>query len=215
MKADRHRRPPAGRPAPRPGGRRGPPPEDARRAAGRRADVLIAAALFVGSVLLYLPVLYNGRVDYDDPEYIGRPMVLQGLTLQGVRWAFTTTTFGNWLPVTWLSHMLDVQWFGTQWGGHHATSAVLHAINAVLLFLSLRTMTGKAAAAGANGAPAGRWPSAVVASLMKMGANGGKRLPHRLLPRTWSLAQLAYFSANRMVFEEPSRIPVVRRPASQ
>lgn len=144
MKADRNRRPPRGRPASRPirPAAADPATSPVAGVAGRRADVLIAAALFVGSFLLYVPILSNGSVDYDDPEYVGREMVLRGLTVDGVRWAFTTRDFGNWLPVTWLSHMLDVQLFGTRWGGHHATSAVLHAANAALVFLVLLSLTG-------------------------------------------------------------------------
>jgi protein O-mannosyl-transferase len=91
----------------------------------------------------FLPVLRNGFVNYDDPAYVTEnPGVLAGLTLAGVGWAFTTIHFGNWQPVNWLSHMLDVQLFGLQAAGHHATSLLCHAASTLLLFLTLRRMTG-------------------------------------------------------------------------
>src|SRR5205085_157707 len=76
------------------------------------------------------------------------------LTADGFSWAMRdVAATGNWTPITWLSHMLDVDLFGLRPGGHHFTSTLLHAVNSVLLFLVLRSMTGR------------RWPSALVAAL--------------------------------------------------
>lgn len=57
--------------------------------------------------------------------------------------ALTTTHAGNWHPVTWWSHMLDVELFGLRPGAHHATSIVLHLANTILLFAALRRMTAR------------------------------------------------------------------------
>src|ERR1700746_3232137 len=78
--------------------------------------VLLWAALFAaGTVLLYALALRNGFVNFDDPDYVIRNShVLQGLTWQNVRWAFgTDNPAANWHPLTWISHMLDVQLYGT------------------------------------------------------------------------------------------------------
>lgn len=108
-----------------------------------RVDVLIAAALAVASFLLYARTFSYGFLEWDDPLYVtGNPVVQQGLTLDGVGWAFTTSHFANWLPVTWLSHMADVSLYGLNAGGHHATNAALHGLNAALLFVLLRSATG-------------------------------------------------------------------------
>lgn len=124
------------------------------RRGDRNLTIGTAAALAVVSFALYIPSLSNHFVDYDDPHYVtSNPVVQQGLSWAGVRWAFTTTRFANWLPVTWLSHMLDCELFGLDPAGHHATSAALHALNAAALFLALRAMTGRF------------WPSAAVAAL--------------------------------------------------
>src|SRR5258705_13531087 len=68
--------------------------------------------------------------------------VLQGLSWNNVAWALTATAEANWHPLTWVSHMADVQLFGTNPRGHHFVSVLLHAINVVVLFLVLRRATG-------------------------------------------------------------------------
>jgi Flp pilus assembly protein TadD len=133
-----------GRPEPPAGGRSG------GSGAGSPQNLLSGEKAAPTCVLLlalvvwaFLPVLHNGFVNYDDPAYVTEnPGVLGGLTVAGVGWAFTTIHFGNWQPVNWLSHMLDVQLFGLKAAGHHATSLLIHAGSTLLLFLTLRRMTG-------------------------------------------------------------------------
>jgi len=99
-------------------------------------------ALVAGTLALWSRALANGFVSYDDPLYVlENPPVRAGLSLRGLGWAFTHVHASNWHPLTWLSHMLDVQLFGLAPAGHHATSVVLHALNAALLFLALRALT--------------------------------------------------------------------------
>ncbi len=99
--------------------------------------------LVIATAVAYGPITTYGFTDYDDPEYVTENRhVRDGITVDGLVWAFTTGHASNWHPVTWLSHMLDTQVFGVRAGGHHATNLVLHVLNAVLLFLVLRRMTG-------------------------------------------------------------------------
>jgi Flp pilus assembly protein TadD len=110
---------------------------------GKSAIALICALLALAVIAVYWPALNGNFIIYDDPDYVYQnPQVLQGLSWSGVVWAFTHLYAGNWHPLTWLSHMLDVQWYGLKAGGHHATSVLLHAANTVLLFLWLRRATG-------------------------------------------------------------------------
>ncbi len=51
-------------------------------------------------------------------------------------------THRRWHPLTWLLYMLDVQLFGLAAGAHHLESALIHAVNAALLFLVLDRMSG-------------------------------------------------------------------------
>ena len=96
-----------------------------------------------GKRLVYAPVRHHDFVNYDDPEYITENAeVAGGPTWHGVVWAFTTGDAGNWHPLTWLSHMVDIQLYGMNAGRHHITSVILHTISAVLLFWLLYQLTG-------------------------------------------------------------------------
>ncbi len=120
----------------------------------RATAIAIALALAALVLAIYAPVRHFDFVQLDDPAYITEnPHVLRGLTLDGVRWAFTTGHAANWHPLTWLSHMLDAELFGIAPGPHHLTSVLLHALNTLLLFGALLRMTGAV------------WRSAVVAAL--------------------------------------------------
>ncbi len=82
-------------------------------------------------------------VRYDDDKYImDNPVVRNGLSLEGIRWAFGTFEHSNWHPLTWLSHMLDVQWFGLDAGRHHQVNLLFHILNTLILFIVLQRMTG-------------------------------------------------------------------------
>jgi tetratricopeptide (TPR) repeat protein len=113
---------------------------------GRAAAVRLAAALLliVAATALYLPVREHPFLDYDDNLYVTEnSRVRAGLTRDGIAWAVTSTDYaGNWHPLTWVSHMLDVQLFGLAPGAHHLVNAAGHALNAALLFLLLSAATG-------------------------------------------------------------------------
>ncbi len=109
----------------------------------RRTVTLVGLLLFLGTLALYYPVLGNGFVNYDDPAYVtSNWQVQQGLTSHNLAWAFASTAEANWHPLTWISHMLDVQLFGLRPAGHHAQSVLWHAFNVVLLFLLVAKATG-------------------------------------------------------------------------
>ena len=104
----------------------------------------LAALLAAATVAVYAPIAGHEFVNYDDNLYVtDNPHVQQGLTAESVRWAFTTCHASNWHPLTWWSHMLDVELFGLWAGGHHLSSLALHLLNALLLFALLRGLTGR------------------------------------------------------------------------
>ncbi len=114
----------------------------------------VAAVLVLGTLALYWPVLHCNFINYDDDTYVTANAALQqGLTARSVAWAFETGHAGNWHPLTWLSHACDITLYGLKPAGHHLTNLLLHAANALLLFLALRRMTGTT------------WHSGVVAAL--------------------------------------------------
>jgi len=111
---------------------------------GNRA-YLLGLLLIVLSVALYYPVRTHPYVNYDDNVYVTDNVHIQnGLTWDMVTWAFVTDHSGNWHPLTWLSHALDVEMYDLTPGGHHQTSMLLHALNAALLFWVLLRATGYA-----------------------------------------------------------------------
>ena len=104
--------------------------------------------LFVGALLVLAVLVIYGQtlgfefVDFDDGCYVtDNSRVQSGLSLNNVRWAFTTTAVANWHPMTWISHMTDVTLFGLDAGLHHLTSVMLHAANSLALFLVLFRFT--------------------------------------------------------------------------
>lgn len=109
-----------------------------------RLTVLLAILIATSALAVYASAIHNGFVNYDDPDYVTTNRhVLQGLNRANVIWAFTESYAANWHPITWISHMADVQMFGINPAGHHFTSILLHALNAVLVFLLLNRATGQ------------------------------------------------------------------------
>jgi tetratricopeptide (TPR) repeat protein len=101
------------------------------------------AILFIVVLAVFWPCLNNGFINYDDNVYVTENAhVQQGLTARSIVWAFRSGETSNWHPLTWMSHMLDCQLYGLKPAGHHFTSVMLHAINAVLLWWVLNLMTG-------------------------------------------------------------------------
>ena len=103
------------------------------------AVLILVAATFA----VYASVTRNGFVDFDDEKYIvTNRRVAAGPTGESLRWAFGTTALGYWHPVTWISHMIDCRMYGLNPAGHHLTSLLIHAANALLLFGLLDATTG-------------------------------------------------------------------------
>ncbi len=101
--------------------------------------------LVVATLALYNPVNRHPFVNYDDDRYVtGNAHIHNGVNWDTIAWAFSSTEQGNWHPLTWLSHALDYQLFHQNPAGHHFTSVLIHAANAVLLFLFLIYATGRA-----------------------------------------------------------------------
>jgi tetratricopeptide (TPR) repeat protein len=108
-----------------------------------KRNVVLCLGLLLITVLTYFPVTKNAFINFDDNQYIiANPQVTAGLSWETVKWAFTTFDAANWHPLTWLSHSIDYQLFGMNPAGHHFISVLFHALNALLLFLLLQTVTG-------------------------------------------------------------------------
>jgi tetratricopeptide (TPR) repeat protein len=109
----------------------------------RDKSLLISLCLVFTTLVVYEEVRVYDFLIWDDYAYIvENSHVRSGLSMENVLWAFTTTHASYWHPLTWLSHMLDCEVYGLNPQGHHAHALLLHAANALLLFLVLKNMTG-------------------------------------------------------------------------
>ena len=123
----------------------------------KRSDLVILLGLAVMTFGIYAQVVGHQFITLDDPTYIREnPNVNRGVTLAGLAWAFTTFYVANWHPLTWISHMIDCQLFGTNPGRHLLVNALIHAANTLLIFYFLFRTTHA------------RWPSALVAALFAL-----------------------------------------------
>ena len=121
----------------------------------RQTEPLLASvALLVLVLAVFWQVGGHDFINFDDGYlFSADSRVPQGLTREGISWAFTTFHTGYWQPLTWLSHMGAMELFGTSSGWHHRVNMLFHLLNAELLLLVLWRMTG------------GLWRSAFVAAL--------------------------------------------------
>lgn len=114
----------------------------------------VCLVLVLLTLLAYLPARHFGFLPFDDPEYVADNRIVQaGLTWAGLKWAFSSPHFQLWIPLTWLSHMLDCELFGLDPGAQHMVNVLLHSLNSALVFLIWLRLTEAF------------WPSALVAAL--------------------------------------------------
>lgn len=115
----------------------------------------LAAFLLSFLVLaVYGQVVNHAFINFDDQQYVYENRhVLKGLSREGILWSLTSFHLSNWHPLTWVSHMADVEFFGLKAGSHHLVNVLFHLVNSLFLFSLLRRMTGAL------------WRSAFVAAL--------------------------------------------------
>jgi protein O-mannosyl-transferase len=115
---------------------------------------LIYILLTATVIIAFRRVTRCDFISLDDFTYVTENInIRHGMTMEAIRWAFTTGYAGNWHPLTWMSHMLDIQLFGLNPRWHHFTNLLFHMANTLLLFFVFHRMTK---------AP---WKSAFVAAL--------------------------------------------------
>ena len=128
------------------GGRVSSAPQQPRAAAAGLSPAVwkfAPASIVLLTIFVFAPVLGFDFVNFDDPVYVlDNPIIADGLTWSGVKHAFTMIQAGYWIPVTWLSHMADVELFGFAPGLHHLVNVVLHVLTTLLLYGLVVRMTG-------------------------------------------------------------------------
>lgn len=118
------------------------------------APAVISLGLFFLTLMVFIQAIGFEFINFDDDVYVYlNPWIQEGISTDVVKWAFSTTYVANWHPLTWLSHALDIQFFGLDPGSHHIVNVLLHCANTILIFIFLFGTTGS------------RWRSAMVAAL--------------------------------------------------
>lgn len=126
-------------------------------AGGRVSAGWVALCLAAVTLAVFWRATQCDFVNYDDDTYLtDNRHVQQGLTAESLCWAFTSFYEGTYVPLTMVSHMLVWQVCGSNPWGHHLVNVALHAVNAALLLLVLRSMTGSL------------WRSTLVAALFAL-----------------------------------------------
>lgn len=119
--------------------------------------------LIIVTLAVYSRVTDFDILHFDDSTYITEnPHIRQGVTPDAVKWALTARYQANWMPVTWISYMIDYHGYSrslpgfaslTEAATYHRTSLILHVLNTLLLFVFLNWVTQS------------RWKSATVAAI--------------------------------------------------
>lgn len=123
------------------------------------SSLLICFFIILFTTIVYWNVRDFSFINYDDPLYVTEnAYVKSGLSIETIKWSFTSATekTNYWVPITWLSFLIDYEIYGDHPGGYHITNLFFHIINAILLFFLFNKMTGQV------------WPSGLVAILFAL-----------------------------------------------
>ena len=105
--------------------------------------IVICIFLVLATATIYWQVKEHEFLNYDDNQYVTDNWNVQaGFTRESIHWAFTTSYYSGWQPITWLSYILDYQLYGLNPKGYHLTSLFFHIANSLILFMVLLRMTG-------------------------------------------------------------------------
>ncbi len=111
-----------------------------------RQKIFIYIILSLVTLAVFWQVNHYDFIDFDDHIYVKEnTQVTSGITLDGLRWAFSPDSAkqtGLWHPLTWLSLMLDYHLFGLNAGLFHMTNLLLHIMSTLLLFWLFNRMNG-------------------------------------------------------------------------
>ncbi|MGE0086977.1 MAG: tetratricopeptide repeat protein [Desulfococcaceae bacterium] len=111
----------------------------------KRIQIFFCLFLLIAVFGVYRQVMYHEFVDFDDDMYITENLHVQkGLSSESIKWAFRFTEDKSyWHPLTWLSHMLDVEMYSINPGRYLLNNVFFHFLSAIILFLFLVKSTGQ------------------------------------------------------------------------
>ena len=114
--------------------------------------------VFLAGALPFVICVEFDLINLDDYWYVEHhDEIMAGLGWAGLKFAFTSIEEAIWMPLTWISYMIDRSLFGTAWGWYHLHNVALHGVNAVLVWRLLSLVfrkVSKDAEGGFRGAEA-------------------------------------------------------------
>ncbi|MGH7374903.1 MAG: tetratricopeptide repeat protein [Candidatus Rokuibacteriota bacterium] len=114
---------------------------------------MIPIAVAVLTAVCFLPTLSGSFLNWDDSvNFVANPHY-RGLGWSHLKWMFTATLMGHYIPVTWMSLGLNYVLGGMDPWGYHLGNLLLHATNATLAYWITRRLL---AAAWSGGSQDGR-----------------------------------------------------------
>ncbi len=108
---------------------------DSTTNASRRHIIIASFFIFFCTMMSFINSANGDFVNWDDDAYIVENPLFQSPTFDGIQRLFTQTYYYAWIPITLLSHAIDVAVWGMNPKGHHLTNILLHSFNAVSFFL--------------------------------------------------------------------------------
>jgi tetratricopeptide (TPR) repeat protein len=108
-----------------------------------RPEFIVSIFMVLAILVIYSQTINFDFVLLDDDVYVtNNPHFNRGLRSEGIKAAFTQGHGGFWIPLTWVSYMIDSQLYGMKPGGYHMTNILFHILNTLLVFTVFRKMTG-------------------------------------------------------------------------
>jgi hypothetical protein len=101
----------------------------------RHAKWINGLGLFLAGFVIFFPVLQGEFLGWDDTGLFVENPYFRGLSPKHWQWMCTTFLYGHWQPLTWLSCAMDYKLWGLNPFGWHLTNLLIHAVNAVLVYL--------------------------------------------------------------------------------
>ncbi len=97
--------------------------------------VIASVFLFVSTMMTFVNSVNADFVNWDDDIYVTENPRVQSFSSTNIKEIISTSYYYAWIPITLVSHAVDVALWGMNPKGHHLTNVLLHSINAVLFFL--------------------------------------------------------------------------------
>src|SRR5689334_3771016 len=104
-------------------------------ALSRRSNAILSGLIILLVAIAFGPSLKGEFVSWDDFQNFVTNRDFRGLGLANLKWAWTTTLLGHYVPLSWMTLELDYVLWGMNPRGYHFTSIAIHAVNSVLVYL--------------------------------------------------------------------------------